>query len=192
MSNFGHLHRHGEFSRLDGVGTAKEYAKRAVELGQGWLAQTDHGTLSGALHHITACREVGIVPIVGVEAYYRPDRASRMTRQAWHLILLVKNLTGWHNLLRMVSIAYGEQAEGGGFYQYPCIDDDLLQRYSEGLICTSACFQSWLANLIRSGDDVAVNTYIHDMLSLFGNDFYLEIMPHDFDDQRMLNIEIAR
>jgi DNA polymerase-3 subunit alpha len=189
---FGHLHRHGEFSRLDGVGTAKEYASRAADLGQGFLAQTDHGTLSGALHHITACRKVGIVPIVGVEAYYRPNRKSRMTRQAWHLILLAKNLRGWHNLLRICSIAYAEQSDGGGFYQHPCIDDELLDRYSDGLICTSACFQSWLAQLISNGDSVATRDYIQHMKSRFKGDFYLEIMPHDFDEQRELNIEIAR
>jgi DNA polymerase-3 subunit alpha len=189
---FGHLHRHGEFSRLDGIGTAKEYAQRAVDLGQGFLAQTDHGTLSGALHHIAACRKVGIVPIVGVEAYYRPNRASRMTRQAWHLILLAKNLTGWHNLLKICSVAFADQSEGGGFYQHPCIDDDLLDTHSEGLIATSACFQSWLAHLISSGDSVAVRDYVQKMKTRFKDDFYLEIMPHDFDEQRMLNIEIAR
>ena len=188
---FGHLHRHGEFSRLDAVGTAKEYADRAAELGQGFLAQTDHGTLSGALHHITACRKVGIIPIVGVEAYYRPNRKSRMTRQAWHLILLAKNLKGWHNLLRIVSTAYGEQSDGGGFYQYPCVDDELLDQYREGLICSSACFQSWLAQLIGSGDSAAVRDYIQSMKNRFGDDFWLEIQPHDFDEQRMLNIEIA-
>src|ERR1700745_1168999 len=117
---FAHLHRHGEYSRLDGIGTAKQYAQRASDLGQGFLAQTDHGTLSGALHHIAACRDKGIIPICGVEAYYRPDRKSGMTQKACHLILLAKNLRGWHNLIRMTSIAYAEQEDGGGFYQHPC------------------------------------------------------------------------
>lgn len=188
---FGHLHRHGEFSRLDGIGTAKQYASRAAELGQGFLAQTDHGTLSGALHHIAACRKSGIVPIVGVEAYYRPNRSSRMTRQAWHLILLAKNLKGWNNLLKICSKAYAEQEDGGGFYQYPCIDDELLGLYHEGLICSSACFQSWLANLIKSGDSVAVRDHVRMMKNLFKGDYWLEIQPHDFDDQRELNLEIV-
>lgn len=189
---FGHLHRHGEFSRLDGIGTPKQFADKAAKLDQGFLAQTDHGTLSGALHHIAACRKAGIVPIVGVEAYYRPNRKSRMTRSAWHLVLLAKNLKGWHNLLRLVSTAYADPTEGGGFYQYPCVDDELLDLYHEGLVCTSACFQSWIAQLIRGGDDVAVRDYVRKMKNRFGSDFYLEIMPHDFDDQRMLNIEIGR
>lgn len=189
---FGHLHRHGEFSKLDGVGTAKQYAERAADLGQPFLAQTDHGTLSGALHHIAACKKVGIVPISGVEAYYRPNRFSKETRQAWHLVLLAKNLKGWHNLLRLVSTAYADPADGGGFYQYPCIDDELLDKYSEGLICTSACFASWASHLIKSGDSVALRAYIRTMKRRFGSDFYIEIMPHDFDDQRILNIELAR
>ena len=137
MSTFGHTHRHGEFSRLDGVGTPKQYAQRAKELGHTFLAQTDHGTLSGALHHIAACREAKIMPVVGVEAYYRPNRltAKQFKQQrAWHLILLAKNLRGWHNLLRLCSIAYADPDEGGGFYQYPCVDDELLDKYSEGLI----------------------------------------------------------
>jgi DNA polymerase-3 subunit alpha len=189
---FGHLHRHGEFSRLDGIGTAKQYAERAAELGQPFLAQTDHGTLSGALHHIAACRSVGILPIVGVEAYYRPNRFSKDTRQAWHLVLLAKNLKGWHNLLRLVSTAYADPAEGGGFYQYPCIDDELLDKYSEGLICSSACFQSWASQLIAGGDSVALRAYVRAMKRRFGSDFYIEIMPHNFDEQRVLNIELSR
>jgi DNA polymerase III subunit alpha len=192
---FGHLHRHGEFSRLDGIGTAKQYAERAAELNQPFLAQTDHGTLSGALHHIAACRKAGIVPICGVEAYYRPDRlhvAKEDVRKAWHLVLLAKNMRGWHNLLRLVSTAYADPAEGGGFYQYPCIDEELLNKYSEGLICTSACFQSWAAELIRAGDSAALRAYIRKMKNRFGADFYIEIMPHDFDDQRILNIELCR
>lgn len=190
--SFIHFHRHSEFSRLDGIGTAKEYAVRAAELGQGALAQTDHGTLSGALHHIEACKNANILPISGVEAYFRPIRQGKMTRQAWHLCLFAKNLKGWHNLLRICSIAYAPLEESGGFYQYPCVDWDLLERYHEGLICSSACISSWLSKLIQGGDDVAVSGYVDRMLNIFGEDFWLEIMPHDFDDQRTLNKEIAR
>lgn len=189
---FGQLHGHGEFSLLDGVGTAKQRAKRAAELDQPFLALTDHGTLSGALHHIAACRENKIMPICGVEAYYRPDRSSRMTRKAWHLILLAKNLTGWHNLLRIVSTAFGEQDDGGGFYQKPCVDDALLDAYSEGISVTSACFQSWIAQLIKDGDSVAVRDHIQMMKNRYRDDYRLEIMPHDFEEQRVLNWEIYK
>ena len=184
---FVHLHRHGEFSRLDGIGTAKQYADRAAELQQGALALTDHGTMSGALHHIDACRKAGIVPIVGVEAYYRPARANKFTRQAWHLCLYAKNLKGWHNLMRLVSISHAEIEDGGGFYQYPCVDARLLRTYREGVVASSACFRSWLAHLVEMGDSVAVGSYVTQMLNIFGDDFWIELMPHDFDEQRTLN-----
>ena len=199
---FVHLHRHSEFSRLDGVGTAKQYAEQAAKLGQPALAQTDHGTLSGALHHIEACKgkvkgkkiHDAIVPITGVEAYYRPNRALAKKfkqRDAWHLCLYAKNLKGWHNLLKLVSTAYADVEDGGGFYQYPCVDMELLTRYREGLACSSACVSSWLSNLILLGDSVAVRNYIDQMTAIFGDDFWIEIMPHDFDDQRTLNLELV-
>lgn len=188
---FVHLHRHSEYSRLDGLGSAKDYAQRAADLGQFALAQTDHGTLSGALEHIEACRNAGILPISGVEAYFRPDRSSKDTRQAWHLCLYAKNLRGWHNLLRIVSVAYGEIEDGGGFYQYPCVDYELLRRYSDGLACSSACVSGWLSGLIEGGDSVAVREYIDTMTSIFGDDFWLEIMPHNFEQQIVLNKELV-
>ena len=200
--SFVHLHRHSEFSRLDGIGTAKQYAQRASELGQPALAQTDHGTLSGALHHIVACSgrdDKGnklydaIVPISGVEAYFRPDRAQAKAdknQKAWHLCLFAKNLKGWHNLLGLVSKSYGEVEDGGGFYQYPCVDWDLLEKYHEGLVCSTACISSWLANLVDLGHDREVYEYISRMRKLFGDDLWIEIMPHDFDDQRTLNASL--
>jgi DNA polymerase-3 subunit alpha len=193
--SFVHLHRHSEYSRLDGVGTAKQYADEAARLQQPWLGQTDHGTLSGALHHIDACQKAGVIPVSGVEAYYRPDRKQAKVwkqQQAWHLCLFAKNLKGWHNLLKIVSVAYAEVENGGGFYQYPCVDDELLAEYHEGLVASSACFSSWIANLIYNGDSVGVTSYMDRMLSLFGDDFWIEIMPHDFDDQRTLNVELIR
>jgi DNA polymerase-3 subunit alpha len=189
--SFVHLHRHSEYSRLDGLGSATHYAQRAADLDQFALAQTDHGTLSGALEHIEACRIAGVLPISGVEAYFRPDRSSKDTRQAWHLCLYAKNLRGWHNLLRIVSVAYGEIEDGGGFYQYPCVDYELLRKYSEGLACSSACVSGWLSNLIEGGDSVAVREYIDTMTSIFGEDFWLEIMPHDFEQQKILNKELV-
>ena len=160
-----HLHRHSEYSRLDGVGTAEQYAARAAEMGQPALALTDHGTLSGALHHIQACRNRDssgkpvregdpIIPISGVEAYYRPDRSIRDKdqRRAWHLCLLAQNLTGWHNLLKLTSVAYQDNTEdGGGFYQKPCMDIPLLREHSEGVIVMSGCISSWLSPLHQAG-----------------------------------------
>ena len=203
---FVHLHRHSEFSRLDGCGTAKQYAAEAARLGQGALALTDHGTLSGALHHIAACKGTNgkgaplhdpIMPLIGCEAYFRPDRVAFKRfkqRKSWHLCLFARNLRGWHSLLRLVSTAFQEVEHGGGFYQYPCVDWDLLSRHREGLIASSACVNSYLSELVKGGDDVAVREYADQMLSLFGDDFFIEIMPHDFEDQIALNpilVEVA-
>lgn len=170
-------------------------------MGQPALALTDHGTLSGALHHIQACRNRDasgkrvregdpIIPISGVEAYYRPDRSSRESRKAYHLCVFAKNLTGWHSLMRLTSRAYQENTEGGGFYQYPCVDMDLLNRYCDGLIVSSGCISSYLSQLILNGDDDGIDEYINDMLTIFGDDFWFEIQPHDFDEQRVVNAEV--
>lgn len=193
MSNFVHLHRHSEFSRLDGIGTAKQYADRAAQLGQAALAQTDHGTLSGALHHIEACKQAGIQPISGVEAYYRPDRAKAKANKetkAYHLCLYAKNIKGWRSLLNIVSTAYAEVEDGGGFYNYPCVDWELLERYNEGLICSTACISSWLSHLVNLGHDSEVKEYFARMKRIFGDDLWIEIMPHDFHEQRILNLEL--
>lgn len=205
---FVHWHRHSEYSRLDGIGTAKEYAARAAELGQPGLALTDHGTMSGALHHIHACwnkddkgksvREgEPIVPIMGVEAYFKPDRKPRGPewRENFHLCLFAKNMTGWHNLLRIVTHSNRDNREGegfeqGGFYDNPCVDWELLEAYHEGLIASSACISSYMSRLIQRGDSQGARDYVTRMLNLFGDDFWMEIMPHDFDDQRTLNKEV--
>lgn len=201
---FVHWHRHSEFSRLDGIGTAREYARAAADLGQPALAQTDHGTLSGALHHIVACSgrdskgkklHEPLIPISGVEAYFRPNRLVAQKfrqRQAFHLCLYAMNLRGWHNLLNIVSIAYADPSEGGGFYQYPCVDWELLEKYSEGLACSSACISSFVSELIKGGDSVAVRDYIARMTAIFRDNFWIEIMPHDFEEQVILNHELVK
>ena len=142
------------------------------------------------MHHVKACQTKQLLPISGVEAYFRPNRLIARKfkqRQAWHLCLFAKNLKGWHNLLHIVSTAFQDPVDGGGFYQYPCVDWDLLRRYREGLACTSACISSYLSTLILDGDNQEINSFIDQMLTIFGEDFWIEIMPHDFDDQRTLN-----
>src|SRR5574337_368620 len=117
-----HLHRHSEFSLLDGLGTAQQYAEKAKELGQDALAITDHGSLAGVLYHIEACEKVGIKPIIGIEAYFRPDiKQDREDNNRYgytHLVLLAKNEEGFRNLMRLSSLSYTPDY----FYQKPCID----------------------------------------------------------------------
>lgn len=186
-----HLHRHSEHSLLDGTGTAEQYAQVAHDLGQPALALTDHATMSGALHHIVACEKQGIMPIVGVEAYFREDRNIRedkvVLKEYYHMTLLAKNLEGWHNLLRITSDAWSK-----GFYGKPCCDYDTLDRYGDGLIVMTACVSGFLPyNIIRGGEDKKLKSWLTKMRKRFGDDLHVEIMPHDFDDQRQSNLEVV-
>ena len=185
---FTHLHRHSEFSVLDGMGTAEDYAKRAAEMGQHSLALTDHGTLGGALHHIQACIDHEIFPIVGVEAYYKPNRSphDQTNRDYYHMVLLAKNMKGWKNLLALTSASYRDDS----FYYKPIIDDELLRMHSEGIIASTACMAGFLAKSIFAGDSSGADAYIKKMQDIFREDLYFEIMPNTVPDQKHLNAEI--
>lgn len=186
--SFVHLHRHSEYSLLDGTGTAPQYAALAAALGQESLAITDHGTLAGALHHYEACNDVGVKPILGMEAYFKPNRhlKDNDNKKYYHLVLHAKNLKGWRNLMHLSSEAYKS-----GFYYKPCVDFDLLDMYGEGLICSTACVSSFLNQSILRGDDKGVNLVLDQLQDIFDDDLFIELMPHDFDDQRLLNIELV-
>lgn len=174
---------------LDGMGTADDYAERAAAIGQHALALTDHGTMGGALHHIQACARNDIFPIVGVEAYYKPNRAphDQTNRDYYHTVLLAKNMTGWRNLLALTSASYRDDA----FYYKPIIDDEMLKAHSEGIVASSACMAGFLAKSIFAGDSTGAASYIKKMQSIFKDDFYFEIMPNTVPDQRQLNAEIV-
>lgn len=182
------LHVHNSDSILDGLGTQLQNAEIAASLGQAALAETNHGVLSGSLKHIKACNKVGIQPICGVEGYFRPNRLVRDKEwryRKWHYVLLAKNLKGWHNLIKITSAAFSE-----GFYQYPCFDWDLLERCHHGLIASTSCILGPLPFLIENGTDKEVDNFIIRSRKIFGDDFYIAIMPHDFDRQRAVNLEL--
>lgn len=183
------IHRHDSDSILDGLGTALQYAELAAEFGHSALSQTNHGSLSGSLKHIKACNKVGIMPILGVEGYFRPNRLVRQKEwrfRSWHEILLAKNLRGWHNLIKISSESFSS-----GFYQKNCWDWELKEKYKDGLICTSACISGPLPFLIENGTEKEVDNFIKRSLSIYGEDFYFAIAPHDFDRQRNLNLELV-
>lgn len=162
------------------------YAERAAKLGQSALAITDHGTLSGVLYHMEACEAVGIKPIVGMEGYFHPDHlVARLekNRKPSHLVLLAKNLEGFHNLMRLSSVAYTEDH----FYQKPNLDWNDLRQYSGGLIASSSCTNGQLPRYLLAGDIKNADMYIRIMQDIFGDDFFLEIQPHDFEDQSVVN-----
>jgi DNA polymerase III subunit alpha len=185
-----HLHRHGDFSLLDGIGRDEDYARRAAELGQSALALTDHGNLAGSLYHAEACHKVGIKPIVGMEAYFRPsiikDREEKNTYGYFHLVLLAKNQEGFKNLMRLTNESYTDAY----FYQKPNIDWALLRNHSEGLIASSSCVSGYLPTLLLQEDIKGAEKTLRVFQDIFGEDFYLETQPHDFDEQRMVNREL--
>ena len=157
-------------------------------MGQYALAQTNHGVLSGSLKHMKACHQVGILPILGVEGYFRPKRAGldkSWRYRKWHFVLLAKNLKGWHNLIKITSESFAS-----GFYQYPCFDFELMEKYSEGLIASTSCILGPLPFLIENGTDKEADEFIVRLQKIYGNDLYFSIMPHDFDRQRAVNLQI--
>ena len=150
MSQFVHLHVHTQYSILDGASAIKPLIKRAKTLGMPSLAITDHGNMFGVKEFHDAAVKEGVKPILGCEVYVatgsRFDKKRGREDRGHHLILLAKNLTGYHNLAKMVSYAFTE-----GYYYHPRVDKELLRTYHEGIICCSACLGGELPQAIMHG-----------------------------------------
>jgi len=174
-ANFCHLHLHTEYSVLDGVGTVKKYAERASKLGFKYLACTDHGVMTGLIEFQKACDEYGVAPILGCEAYIAPD-IEKKDRVRGHVVLLVKNQTGFKNLCRLLTYANIE-----GFYYRPRISYKMLLDHCKGLVISTACASSFLTKF-----DSGIALF-HDLFDKIGDDLYLEVMPHKLEAQRKVN-----
>ena len=150
-SKFVHLHMHTEFSLLDGANRIKDLPIRAKELGMDAMAITDHGVMFGAIDFYKACKANGIKPIIGCEMYVAPrrmqDKDASLDGKYNHLILLAKNMTGYHNLCKLVSLGFTE-----GYYYKPRIDKEALEKHHEGIICSSACLAGEVATYITNGE----------------------------------------
>lgn len=176
-SEFVHLHLHDQYSVLDGYGTAKQYAERAKEIGFTSLALTNHGNLDGCVIFQKACNENGIKPIFGCEAYIVEDlRVKEKGEKRKHISLLARNLEGWRNICKMLTIA-----NINGFYRRARIDPDLLLDHCEGLAIGTACASSILTWPRGKGVDLIKR--LRDKGCLV----YFEIMPIDMDIQRDVN-----
>lgn len=175
------LHRHDTFSLFDGFGTAKQAAAYAKELGQPALGLTNHGNVCGLVDHYNACKDVGIKPILGVEAYFQPRFNPDKPR--FHQTILCMDNKGYRNLMRMLSYANLHQ-----FYRYPIIDWPLLCRYQEGLILLSGCLAGYVPRLIRASRFEAARKAAEQFRDLLGDRYYLELQPIDSgDEQREVN-----
>ena len=139
MPYFAHLHVHTQYSILDGAASIPKLLSKTKEYGMDALAITDHGNMYGVLKFFNEAKKQGIKPIIGCEVYVaRNNRFQKRTkedRSGYHLILLAKNLTGYHNLSKLSSLGFNRDH----FYYTPRIDKELLRQYSEGLIASSAC-----------------------------------------------------
>lgn len=188
FSQFVHLHTHSQYSLLDGACRLDDVIALAKHYRMPALAITDHGNLFGAVEFYKAAKKAGIKPIIGCEAYVaggsRHDKKPSTVYPdgGFHLILLAKNLTGYHNLMKLSSAAYLE-----GFYHRPRMDKELLRQHSEGLIATSACMKGEINWNLLKGDTQAAVTAAAEYLEIFGQgNFYLEIQDHGIDKERIL------
>lgn len=198
--SFVHLHVHSHFSLLDGLVNIPKACAKAKELGMPALAITDHGNLFSAVHFFNAAKKVGIKPILGIEAYIAPEKRQNKSTVSeitgaplpryYHILLLVKNKIGYQNLIHLASQAYLE-----GIYYKPRIDKDLLFKHSEGLICCSACLGGEIPRLIQANKLTEAKERMQEFKTVFGNDYYFEIMRHGIEEQNTVNevgIQLAR
>ncbi len=191
QGKFVHLHVHSEFSLLDGANRIKDLPVRAKELGMDAMAITDHGVMFGAIDFYKACKANGIKPIIGCEVYVAPrrmaDRDPSIDNRYNHLILLAKDNNGYKNLAKLVSLGFTD-----GFYYKPRIDKEILEKYHEGLICSSACLAGEVASEIVKGDMEAAKKSALWFKSIFGEDYYLEIQNNGIKEQVLVNQKLIQ
>ena len=211
-ADFVHLHVHSEYSLLDGAAQLEKIERvegqgkkekdvgliaRAAELGFPALALTDHGNLFGAIDFYAACKKSGIKPIIGSELYVAPGSRFERSGQdggyegASHATVLVRNETGYRNLIKLVSKAYLE-----GFYYKPRVDRELLAQHADGLLVLSGCLNSEVSRQLSAGDDVKARETAGWYQEAFGKDFYfMEVQSHGIEEQSRVTegtVRIAR
>ncbi len=181
MRDFCHLHVHTEFSLLDGLCKIKDLIDRVKAMGQSAVAITDHGNMYGVVDFYKYAKKQGIKPIIGCEVYItRGSRFEKSKEDKYsHLILLAKNQRGYQNLMHLCSIGFME-----GFYYKPRIDYEVLEKYSEGLICLSACLAGDIPKAILNGQPETAKQIALNLKRIFGNDFYLELQDHGLEDDK--------
>ncbi len=180
---FTHLHVHTEFSLLDGMCRVKQLVARAKELGMKSLAITDHGSMYGVIDFYMACKEAGIKPIIGCEAYLIPTGSAKgaSEKSQAHLVLLARNETGYRNLLYLITKAHLE-----GFYYKPRIDKKLLKEHGKGLIALTACPQGEIPRLIVAGRMDEARRTLDEYKEVF-DAVFLEVQRHPIPELTAIN-----
>ncbi|MBR0446741.1 MAG: DNA polymerase III subunit alpha [Oscillospiraceae bacterium] len=190
--SFVHLHVHTQYSLLDGACRIQSLMDRVKELGQNAVAITDHGVMYGCIDFYKAAKAAGVKPIIGCEVYVArrgmEDRIHGIDNDPYHLVLLCENRKGYENLCLMVSEAFSR-----GFYGKPRVDMELLKKYHEGLIATSACLAGAVAQQLLNEDYDAAKRHALALSEAFGPDhFYLELQDHGIPEQTPVNQGILR
>ena len=191
--DFVHLHVHSYYSLMDGLNSPAELVLAAKDAGQKAIAITDHGTLASHRDFQIACKENGIKPILGVEAYISPtdrfDRSSKTDKsiQAYnHIILLAKNKKGLENINSLQELAWNE-----GFYHKPRIDREILKEYAEGIIVLSGCLNGLISKAIERQEFSEAKLILKDFKQTFGDDFYVEVQSHNPKEINEKLLELA-
>jgi DNA polymerase-3 subunit alpha len=187
MSDFIHLHNHSDFSLQDGAQSVEMLCNRCDDLNMGSIALTEHGNLFSMIPFYKEARKCGLKPILGCEMYVSVGNHTEKKQittalgKKWgynHLILLVQNETGYKNLIKLVSIGYLE-----GFYYRPRVDKALLKKYSEGLICTSACLAGEVNQYAAQNDYEGAKGVVLEYMEIFPDRFYLELQNHNIPEE---------
>ncbi len=172
--NFAHLHVHTQYSILDALSSIKDLFNRAEELEMPAIAITDHGNMYGVKEFLEqAQKHPSVKPIVGCEVYVSKGDHRKQERDCCHLVLLAKNLEGYHNLVKIVS-----EANVNGFYYKPRISREFIEDHRAGLICTSACADGEVPRALIAHDYDTAEKAVLWYKQVFGDDFYLEVMKH--------------
>ncbi len=187
---FAHLHQHTQFSLLDGAAKLKDLLEwvKATSPEYPALAITDHGNLFGAVEFYRMAHKMGVKPILGYEAYVAAEsRFDRKRRKGldggyYHLTLIAKDFKGYQNLVKLATRAYLE-----GFYEKPRIDRELLREHSEGLIVLSGCLGSEINQFILAGREDLAEARLNEYLSIFKDNFFIEIQNHGLKEQARVN-----
>lgn len=185
-ADYVHLHNHTQFSLLDGLTKVPDLVDFVQRSGMSAVAMTDHGTLSGTIEFYKEAKTKGVKPIIGIETYIaarkHTDKDPQKDKQRYHLIVLAMNETGYHNLMKLSTIANLE-----GYYYFPRIDHDLLEQYNEGLIILSACMGGEIGDAMKQDQYDRAKDIAQWYKRVFGDRYYLEIQDHGHPDNPLYN-----